>query len=469
MLKKIKKSIICILDINFTLIKKNNCFFKVVCYNDNRGEYMKILENEKGFSLVELLAVLVILALLALLAGGTVMRTIKKAESQVTKAQERAILNAAEKWSVDNSDKFDDIEGSKIQIGLDVVFILDVSGSMEFDYNKIYASDGSTKITRTEAAINAIDSAINTLMSNNKDNRIAIVTYGKIVSTFLPLNSYETSSSTYVKYTRNTSGQYGKISTTGLKTSSGSSYSNSYQMQNNVTYTQGGIIGGSKVLKSSANRVNRIPVVILLSDGSPTAYLKGSYNSTCNVSSTCGGSENSDAGYYMIKSALAEKNELQTVYGSQAYFYTIGLGISEDSFGEMVLNPTSENITLGTKKSGNYQTLAKKLKNENGVDAYSYADRAFVGNMDATILKDIFSSITEEVIEATKVTQVCVTVKDLHDGGYLSKEDIDMADGEASSTYVLMNFNEATNQYNFALAKTEQQENDCKKLLEGSA
>ena len=58
MLKKIKKSIICILDINFTLIKKNNCFLKVVCYNDNRGEYMKILENEKGFSLVELLAVL---------------------------------------------------------------------------------------------------------------------------------------------------------------------------------------------------------------------------------------------------------------------------------------------------------------------------------------------------------------------------------------------------------------------------
>ena len=38
-----------------------------------------------------------------------------------------------------------------------------------------------------------------------------------------------------------------------------------------------------------------------------------------------------------------------------------------------------------------------------------------------------------------------------------------------SSTYVLMSYNEPTNQYTFALAKTEQQENDCKKILEGSA
>ena len=80
--------------------------------------------KNKGFTLIELLAVMVVLALIAIVVSGLVSNTVDKAKVTITKAQEESILNAAEKWSVDNSEVFDDIEGTKMQIGLDIVYII---------------------------------------------------------------------------------------------------------------------------------------------------------------------------------------------------------------------------------------------------------------------------------------------------------------------------------------------------------
>ena len=144
---------------------------------------MKLIKNKKGFTLVELLAVLVILALLALLAGSAIMGSINKAEEQVTKAQEKSILNAAEKWSIDNSEKFDDIEGNTIQVGLDVVFVLDMSGSMT--KTDIVSSTGSS-ISRNQAMVEATNSAMNELMTLNNNTRMGITLYGSSGIIFLP-------------------------------------------------------------------------------------------------------------------------------------------------------------------------------------------------------------------------------------------------------------------------------------------
>lgn len=395
--------------------------------------------NRKGFSLVELLCVIVILALLMLLVSGTFNNVINKSKETISEAQERSILSAAEKWSVDNSEEFDDIEGKKIQIGLDVIFILDISGSMEFSSNKVLSSSGS-RITRGQAMTEATNEAITVLFESNSNNRIGIVLFGNSGETFVPLDSYTTSSSYYLKYTPNTNGQYGKISTASLTSlTTGVKKSYSKQLQNLGTQLATGVNQAWNIFNSQTVSDVRIPVVIILTDGDDF------YPSTA------------------IETITSKKSSIARKYNSATYVYTIGFGIQSGSKAALTLNPTAEAIEYAIANNTAAKSLATTLKRNN--KDYDYADGSFIGSMDATQLTSIFTSIAGEVIEATKITQVCVTVKDLYDGGYLSKKDFEMADGEAVSTYVIMNYNEATNQYNFSLAKTAKQESDCEKLL----
>lgn len=469
MLKKFKKSIICILDINFTLIKKNNCFLKVVCYNDNRGEYMKTIKNEKGFSLVELLAVLVILALLAILAGGTVMNVINKAESQVTTTQERAILSAAEKWSVDNSEKFDDIEGTKVQVGLDIVFVVDVSGSMRYSMSCTSScsalSSSKYKDTRYYAAVEAINGALEVLRNNPK-SRISFVFYEGTIDTVINLTPASSISDLIAN-----SGSSIKVQGKTVTVSGG-------------TYTQRGFVRAGSILANSANKENQIPVIILLTDGEPTyGYGPGNVTTTPTYVSNplneygsnqgSGSSFSNAIGWNLIYNSSVTRDAIKSAYGVEPFIYTIGVGL-EDDYVQFVLDPSEEKfeaMQTGTTKGRNLYNFIKSKMYVSGAyqDRYDYVTQSFYGKMDTTDLNQYFREIANQVTDAAKVTQVCVTVKDLYDGGYLSTDDIELADGAAASTYVIMNFNEATNQYNFSLAKTVEQENDCKKLLEGSA
>ena len=464
MLKKIKKSIICILDINFTLTKKNNCFLKVVCYNDNRGEYMKILENEKGFSLVELLAVLVILALLALLAGGTVMNIINKAEEQVTTAQENAILSAAEKWSIDNSEKFDDTEGQRVEVGLDIVFVVDVSGSMAKNMSGGTAS--SYTASKYYAAVEAINGALEVLRNNPK-SRIAFVFYANNITKEVPLKAASSVANLTAKSGSKISVAGSSVSVTG------------------GTYTQRGFTRAGSILSKASNKENQIPVIILLTDGDPTygygpdnITTKPAYVSNPFIEETKNRGDGSNfdnyIGWNLIYNATVIKSAVKSAYnGTEPFIYTIGLGLDTDYI-QFTLDPNQEkydNMKNGSAKGNSFYNFINKKMYIGGEfqNDYDYVTESFYGKMDTSDLNQYFREIANQVTDAAKVTQVCVTVKDLYDGGYLSSSDIKMADGEAASTYVIMSYNEPTNQYNFALAKTEEQENDCKKLLEGSA
>lgn len=61
--------------------------------------------NNKGFTLVELLAVIVILSLLALLASTSVTKMLKQSKEDIHDTQFIAIKSAAEIWGADNLDK----------------------------------------------------------------------------------------------------------------------------------------------------------------------------------------------------------------------------------------------------------------------------------------------------------------------------------------------------------------------------
>ena len=407
--------------------------------------------NKKGFSLIELLAVLIILALITVLVSSLVTNTINNAKLTITDAQERSILNAAEKWSVDNSQVFDDIEAKQLQIGLDVVFILDISGSMGYKSNRVLGTDG-TKISRYEAMIIATNEALKILLPQNSENRVGLIAYGSSTSTWLPLNNYYSTGEDYVTWTRgyNSSGHdWGTVNFPTLYKKGGSKVSSSYKITDNSTYTQLGIVNGAKMLlNTSPNEAkDRIPVVILLTDGIPN----GHNTSLCSIcsSNTTG---LSSSYYYTVMAGYEYRNKIESHYqngnGGEnvSFFYTIGFGI-DSTAARKILDPGSFNET----KDYNYVTKA-------------YLD----GQMSTEELQSLFSHISNEVVAATKITQVCVTVQDLYDGGYLSTKDIDLASGEAASTYVIMNYNEATNQYKFDLAKTSKQKSDCEKLLSQS-
>lgn len=398
-------------------------------------------KNRKGFTLVELLGVLVILALLILLISRPIINMMNKTKTEISSTQEKSILNAAEKWSVDNSDKFDDIEGTVSQIGLDVVFILDVTGSMTSNIT-------GASTPRYRALVDAVNSAMDIMQSDL--NKMAIYTYSTTGSQFLGLASYTSSDGKFLQAGSSS------ITTSSTIRRNGAPLPTpipSVAISGN-TNIQYGLVNGGKLLATvpHSETVNRIPVVVFLTDGEANqstaalCTLSGTVcgTTTTNMSNTTGFGS---AHFHLALLAGYEyRQKIASNYSdsSEVFFYTIGLGVSAaDS--KKLLDPTTNTKT----------------------NNYNYVTKAFIdGNMTAEDLKDIFSGIATEVVEATKVTQVCVTVEELYNGGYLEKKDISLASGEAASTYVLMSYNETINQYGFALAKTTAQIDACKALLE---
>ncbi len=414
--------------------------------------------NRRGFTLVELIAVLVVLALLLLLVSGTVSNIINKAKVDISDAQEKSILNAAEKWSIDNSEFFDDTEGNKIQIGLDVVFILDMSGSM--GTVDVYNESGN-RISRNKAMIDAVNEAM-LILGEGENTRMAIVLYGSTGITYLPLANYKTTNGQYIY----NSGRYIYASTGLLK--DGSPYSKSRQNLSGCTYTQIGISTGANILLNNSDTQNRIPVMIMLSDGAPS-YGHTNYKNvgtTKNVGD-CMTAGDQHSAYYTIKSAKYYKEAVKAHYNNATtFFYTVGFSLDSGSYEEVVLNPTPELVeNLKSNRNSIARGLTNYLNNDPDKD-FSYADASYIGKMDADTLKTVFSEISTTVVEASKVTLVCVTVQELYDKGYLSTNDVDLADGQAASEYVLMSYNEPTNQYKYSFARTDEQKRTCQEYLE---
>lgn len=416
-----------------------------------------------GFSLVELLCVLVILALLAIIIGKAVVKSVSDAKTEISESQEKAIINAAEKWSVDNSNLFDDIEGTTISVGLDILYIVDVSGSMR---KTLVGSSWNQKIgdTRYYNTVAAINASMEALESPN--NAIMITTFGANNKTALPLASYSSSNGEYL-YVVDSPDTYstGTVYNTSAAMTSTSLKRVTLDASGNVTEssvsqvtinfnerytrTQKGIYYGVQQLMASRSQEDaktRIPVVIFITDGYPDS--SGSYTeSDCSVCTSSGKSATglSDPFYYALMAGYESRKMLEDYYSnSTVFFYTIGFGIDEVASAKMILDP------------GSYSQLSQ----------WNYVTKAYQQEgMTAEDLRTAFSQISNEVIEAARITQVCVTVEDLYNGGYLTTKDVTLADGQAASEYVIMSINDATNQYGFNLAKTEEQKRQCEELL----
>ncbi len=325
---------------------------------------------------------------------------------------------------------------------LDVVFVLDVSGSM-----------AEKKTQRYKDMVDAVNSAMKTIMNANNENRIGIVTFSGSSNTLLSLDSYKTSNQNGNYLTANNN----KVSiANGVTDSNGKRESGSVNVSGG-TYTQRGMATGANLLINNTDTENRVPVIILLSDGEPT-YGTTSYNNVGNHNLGSGGSTSGDIGYYTILTGKAYKDKVESHYKTDCMYYTIGMDVTSN-FGKTVLNPTQENInSLNDNGGSSEKSLKNKLNNYQG--DFQYVDKSYSGEMSADELNKIFAEIASEIIKDTVsplTTSSMVEFTDTLGSGMELKEkpvitynglDYGYTDVEENDTYTKYIFNHSVTNSN---------------------
>ena len=330
-------------------------------------------------------------------------------------------------------------------IPVDVVFVLDTSWSM--------IDRGSSRGTNMVTAVN---NAIDEILRFNKNNRISVVgysEYGVLSNIKVPYKNVEHSSVLLPlgRYTANNGQNYLKKSENRIETNI-EGYAKKTRHFDAGTFTQAGIQKGAEQLINSTGKtvkvdgkdVQRVPVIIVVSDGEPTVF---STNYTSPLSGEVLGTsqlKNTSAvyGYYTILTANYFKQQVAKAYGTSAKVFTIAMDLTTQ-YGKTVLNPNNTNVrscqnciethtrnqiedkeisqklykylnnfnqdisascSVGFKQDtpGHYINEAKYSNVtvvKNPYSNYSYADRAFANNdMTADDLQGaMIGSITETV------------------------------------------------------------------------
>lgn len=300
---------------------------------------------------------------------------------------------------------------------VDVVVVIDASTSMEDS-----ASDGNA---RYKNLIPAVNSVMDVILSANEKNRVAVVQFAKDSTTLLPLGHYSVPEGEEY-FSLNT----GKGSSGVGKFNSSISGTTNYNLKAG-TGIMLGIARAEYIFqqRTETEKKDRSDFIILLSDGAPN-YIRfdATYSMVSALKDASGtGSFNmSDTYIYANKekslnSAYHTIKWMETIKSNHEglKFYTINF--SEDTLSEMVMNPTSENITALLNSSKNY-VIADDYKNTtyyNNEDAYKeliktvspYAEASYSGEFSETDLKNIFTTISESILESTNSETSLETVE----------------------------------------------------------
>lgn len=292
---------------------------------------------------------------------------------------------------------------------IDVVYILDVSGSMSS--NSTTQGENPQRIFDLK---NAVNQSMKQILAGHEENRVGIAIYSGGAWEMLPLDRYTADNDLYLTteyrefYHDPASSSYFKINylvgSSSLKNEAGKSFANvgGDAMQGIGTYTQAGIAMGHKIFQDIGTdttftatlgygseqktiTVARQPVFILLSDGEPT-YSTSVYNDALNGPHYGNGNSGSTNGkgihgYYTVLSANYYKRMVGIQYQREPMFYSIGIGINKpedgdgpmvknsntgDNYKRAVLNPTKEiieNLTTGKAQNITNDQLRKMLLN----------------------------------------------------------------------------------------------------------
>ena len=313
----------------------------------------------------------------------------------------------------------------KVNTPMDVVFVLDTSGSMTYGLNNKNTSEDS----RAKAMVNAVNSSIKTIMSKNADSRIGVIGFSDASSTIIPLGKYDQNTD-YLKYSAEIKGRPGwpggqqeitqkiisNVGNTSERTVTGG------------TNTQSGIKAGAEMLMDAQNKqyeiteklkVTRTPVLILVTDGEPTYYYANETATETRIGDG-GATIASDEDYYYwtIRTAKYYKDQITKKYYPKeedtSKVFTIGIGMSGYE-ATVLLDPNETNVkacdTNGYNYWGNRNQAGKlyDLLNKYGTPyAYDYADGTKSGSLNEKdieefLIKSIEQS-SENIIEERSVT-----------------------------------------------------------------
>ena len=321
------------------------------------------------------------------------------------------ITNTAftDKVSSDSTIKLEDIEigqrGSitvksitsstdTVSTPMDVVFVLDTSGSMTYPLKG--KNETAVENSRAKAMVNAVNSSIKTIMSKNKDSRVGVVGFSGDASTIIPLGNYAQN----IDYLTR------EYSAGGLM------YSSSQTIKSNVgnkssrqvtggTNTQSGIKLGAEMLISNQNTttatvtlkdgttktITRTPLLILVTDGEPTYYY-ASETATGKLNGH-GYTKETDENYYYwtLRTAKYYKDQITNKYypkntDKTAKVFTIGIGLKGNEAVAM-LDPTEKNVNACNNNNSQQKALYKLIRDNGKIapGAYSYATGSKTGEI----------------------------------------------------------------------------------------
>lgn len=327
---------------------------------------------------------------------------------------------------------------------MDNMLVLDVSGSMQGD--------------NAVAVVEATNRAIKTLLDQNVNNRVGVILYSgnhqqgnsqtNTASVLLPLGRYTTTDTMNV--TGGTIPAYLTISGSGNNQTvyvAGSVNNGTASDEKTVrggTYIQNGLYQAWQQFEKVTDvkvpvghpqaGTQRIPVIVLMSDGAPTAATSN-YNNV-QTSNVGNGMNTSDRmGFLTQLTAAYVRGSVEKKYGTAPKFYSLGVGTGNDNVATSVLNPAGSSNTL----TGYWTTFMNGTNGQNvqitsGWGGWSvYKDAAVAGKnyvdqywltSDATGLINAFNQIVNTIVLESEHFSTLVDISQgAHLSGYVTFED----------------------------------------------
>ncbi len=333
--------------------------------------------------------------------------------------------------------QYEDVIQKKYHTPLDVVFVLDTSGSMVCTPKTVTSGNRTTYTydtysDRAESAITTLNELARYVMELNGDNRFGIATFSAYHSSYntfdsrelLPIGSYSNAKTNDIlSFTKlysesgasgtNLAGNYFYSSVSVNTAVSGTSENKTYFYGG--TYTTAGYYQANQMLQNSNGTyvdrdgvtVQRTPIVIFITDGCTTYHSGGSNSYEYSSNFTGGGSQmTQDDAYYGILSGYHYKQQIINRY-SKGKMYTIGVGqeaLTADM--QATLNPNAETVNA---MSSTYSTVKSNLLNGNNFPTayrsmygteYSFCDGTYTSeNFDPALVDKLKQYIAENAGE----------------------------------------------------------------------
>ncbi len=360
---------------------------------------------------------------------------------------------------------------------LDVVFVIDTSGSM---LDKMSSNDNTKRIAAT---VKALNESIQKVMDMNEYTRVAVVAFAGTSEVLLSLGRYEKGNYSY------TSNQQ-KVDITDYFSVSGNGETLRIHTKGNSLKTRT-VAGGTNIQRAyyeglnvlaaredvtadiAGAAVDRVPAMILLSDGAPTFSSNSEYwwKPANNDSNGPGNNPSGNSEYFFIGNGFKAlltgaymKNAVNKVYKHNVSIHTVGMGIdalsgNEEDLASVTLAPgdtwneednkvaerfreawdtytssrNSFKVDVGKSNGFGYEPSYYTVTHPSEeYDIYTANDKDALKNLvtdyhsanSAAAVVEVFDTIVEDI--AISVPQVPTEIKKgetLEKGGYLTYTD----------------------------------------------